>query len=191
MLTSCAVGQGLALLFGRLFAPSKTNLTGMAQSYYMEANLAGAPPLPSGVHAIIADFGQLFGTATGEELQRWCRNQSWVLFWAPSTGGGDHHHDAGSFSDPSQRMADPSVLAHTKANLTAVRSHHPAVLLNPVRDSLTCLGCPRSRRGSGSSSQRRGAPPRRRPHRRPTARRPRAQPCTRIRGTRAGWPTTA
>ena len=85
MLTSCAVGQGLALLFGRLFAPSKTNLTGMAQSYYMEANLAGAPPLPSGVHAIIADFGQLFGTATGAELQRWCRNQSWVLFWAPQT----------------------------------------------------------------------------------------------------------
>ena len=119
---TCCVEQGLALLFGRLFAPSKTNLTGMAQSFYMEANLAGAPPLPSGVHAIIADFGQLFGTPTGEELQRWCRNQSWVLFWAPSTGGGDHHHDAGSFSDPSVRMADPSVLAHTKANLTAVRA---------------------------------------------------------------------
>ena len=48
-----------------------------------------------------------------------------------------------------------------------------------------------SRRGSGSSSQRHGAPLPRRPHRRPTARRPRAQPCTRTRGTRAGWSTTA
>ena len=49
--------DGLALLFGRLFTPEKTNLTGMAQNSYMEANLAGAPPLPSGVRAIIGDFG--------------------------------------------------------------------------------------------------------------------------------------
>jgi hypothetical protein len=128
--------EGLALLFGRLFAPSETNLTGMAQNFCecnartptlhscsihsilvlhflvsendrewlrscatdMEANLAGSPPLPEGVHAIIANFDQLFGTATGLELQQWCANSSWVLLWALDPTGGADHHAPGSTS---------------------------------------------------------------------------------------------
>ena len=79
----------------------------------MEANLAGSPPLPQGVHAIIANFDQLFGTETGLELQQWCANSSWVLLWAlDPTGGADHHAPGLSFKDPSVRMVDPTVLPH-------------------------------------------------------------------------------
>lgn len=37
--------EGLALLFGRMFNRSHTNITGHALNFYMEANLAGNPPL--------------------------------------------------------------------------------------------------------------------------------------------------
>jgi hypothetical protein len=171
---------------------------------YMEANLAGAPPLPDGVHAIIGNFDQLAGTATGAALREWCANMSWPLFWArtpPGSARGHHSHGGGgqpgSFADDSTRLADPMVLRHTRANLTAsaamvaptaqgasvINLHCPRLSFpRELRGSLaaiSCLWCPKDRLARGYLSRSRsstwsGARRPLRSRRRPTARPPTA-----------------
>ena len=104
--------EGLSLLFGRLFKPASTNMTTTAQNFYMEANLAGAPPLPAGVHAVVGNFDQLVGTAAGAELRKWCANSSWALLWARTPPGAPvgHHGPPSSFRDDGTRLIDPTVV---------------------------------------------------------------------------------
>eukprot|EP01047_Picozoa_sp_COSAG01_P009254 COSAG01_NODE_378_length_17882_cov_62.690344_1_plen_219_part_00 len=92
-----------------------------------EANLAGAPPLPTGVSFIIGNFDQLFGSPTGALLRQICARRGWVLLWALDLTINPFHHHAPppppgvpvpTFA-PVDRVLDPEVLPHTRANVSA------------------------------------------------------------------------
>ena len=72
---------------------------------------------------VIGTFPQLFGTALGVDLQRWCIEHGWVLVWAlgPNSQGGGIPN-AGITGAPvavdarSTRALDPMVFVHSAAS---------------------------------------------------------------------------
>jgi hypothetical protein len=96
---------------------------------YMEADIVGTVAYPAGVKMVIGTFPRLFGTDSGEALQRWCVAQGWVLVWAlgPNYPGGGIPN-SGISGPPvamdARRTLDPTVLLHSTAgaNCTVAQS---------------------------------------------------------------------
>ena len=73
---------------------------------------------------VIGTFPELFGTAHGTALQRWCTERGWVLVWAlgPNVPGGGSIPNAGISGPPvavdarSTRALDPTVFVHSSAS---------------------------------------------------------------------------
>ena len=85
------------------------------------AEIAGNILFPAGVKMLVGQFDQLFGTATGRQLQSLAIQNKWVLAWGlgawnSSSWGGHWHHSAPSRNYSfAGRVLDPTVLAATTA----------------------------------------------------------------------------
>jgi hypothetical protein len=62
------------------------NISVSAYMRYIEADIAGIVPFPTGVKMIVASFPALFGTPAGKQLQQWCAANKWPLSWALAEG---------------------------------------------------------------------------------------------------------
>jgi len=77
------------------------------------------------VKFLIGSFPSLFGTDVGQQLQRWCVAQGWVLAWSLGLNQGrpePFFWTAGALRRPfpaNRRLADPLVLARTSAAANA------------------------------------------------------------------------
>ena len=102
----------LARVFARIYGGRDgTPATTAAQELaFLEPNLAGTAVYPGAVKALVADFGQLFGTALGAQVRALASRWGWVLLWGlgPDSGPGSELLD--------QRAVDPAVLAATSAS---------------------------------------------------------------------------
>jgi len=114
------VEEAVAFFRRSAFAGSYASLTNTSKDdsdRYWEAIILGNPRLPEGVKFLVANFGALFGTASGRRLQQLADHFSWPLVWAlgdaaaeKSGGGGGHKQTAGPFAG-NQRVLDPTVVA--------------------------------------------------------------------------------
>jgi hypothetical protein len=96
--------------FARLFGDAPPPLSEGALMTFIEADLAGNVLFPNGVKLLVADAVELFGTDLGVQMQTLCIKWGWVLAWSLQPDLKVEYI--------SQRIADPTVLVHTRANAT-------------------------------------------------------------------------
>jgi len=117
-LVSDAVWNGteqLLLYFARLEGAWGSRLfpyEGVTQ--YWEVMSAATLQYPSDVRFLIGSFESLFGSSLGEALQKWAKQNGWVLVW--SFGFKIDRSRIGKRFPFNDRIVDPEVLSHTSAS---------------------------------------------------------------------------
>lgn len=95
---------------------------------YFESNILANPPLPDAVKLGIGNFGSLFGTDKGLELQQIASKFQWPLFWAYGEGIQTGPQPPQGPSPPSQkqqlnrRIADPSIVNVVNATISTFQA---------------------------------------------------------------------
>lgn len=116
-------GNALARRFARLEGVWGTNpVTGSDAIGYFESVPAGTYLYPTDVRFLIGNFGSLFGSALGEQLQDWAIQRGWVLIWTLGFNFGEDTLSWMNFDDvdtvrrtANSRFVDPVVAVKSTA----------------------------------------------------------------------------